>query len=699
MIPYMNVDLRSINLHYDQRMNWMLNNHQRITEERQHEKPNPPQKEKPQININQPMPVNQLNSRSISLGVQTDSDSVQSYERSSKGQVPGVISSFGHQPSQGSMIPLAKEESAIRSLMASSNPVPTDYEKNFIVRVPTEEHAMPKSEPGTNGGPSGGPPYYGETDFDTNYYSKLDCNQLRPFKDQSGIAVFPNGNHFTDADGKARIANGFDVRNPAYSLYNDASNVFSQNAASSNDGSKPNEGHIVNRKPNAIVRLGGEEVTCEVCDKKFPHIWLLKIHSTKHTGRRLRTCQLCSKAFVSAFGTSAKRRQTTYEAQHGFTRPLNDNPSSLRPLNDSQVEYNRPVTDLYQFENKDVVPGRVNNNLGGVRYNPGQCESFRQDCNSNLNRSDVVSDTSSVSPAPSTSSSGIGGTAPCDLCNRVFTITEFDDDSTLPYGKMYACDVCNRSYSTLGNLKQHKEKHYGEKNFVCEKCNKCFFTAGNLKQHLITHTGEKSFLCKLCNKTYSTSGNLRQHLMTHTGQKTNFCVICNRSFSTLGNLKQHMLTHFATNLYPCEVCKKSYSTLGNLKQHMLTHTGQKIFPCDKCDKTFTTLGNAKQHMIRHSGEKPYVCQTCSKSFFTLGNLKQHALTHSEEKLYKCDKCTKSFYTLSNLKQHSATHSDVKKTYDCDICIRSFSTFGNLKQHKLKHSLNITQVPSINIQQA
>ncbi|RZF33326.1 hypothetical protein LSTR_LSTR007671 [Laodelphax striatellus] len=631
MIPYMNVDLRSINLHYDQRMNWMLNNHQRITEERQQEKTNLSQKEKPQINMNQPMSMNELNSKSVSLGIQTDSDLVQSYDRSCKGQEEASGLFVGQAQCQ------AKEEeasaaaaAAIRSLrQASSNcmPMPTDYERNLIARLPIDENhlgvaqlshphhhhqLLPKSEPP--------PPYYGETDFDTNYYSKLmsafliqDCNQLRTFRDQAvqggANAVLPNDPHphETVADGNSK-ASGFDVRNAAYPLYNDAASLFCQHSGvvPGEGGKRASEGHTVNRKGNAIVRLGGEEVTCSVCDKKFPHMWLLKIHSSKHTGRRLRTCPLCSNAFVAAFG--------------GSRRPPATRPSSTTP-----------------------------------------------------------------SPTPHH----------CDLCNRLFTPNDDDDDlhdDLHSYGgKVYTCDVCNRSYSTLGNLKQHKEKHYGEKNFVCEKCNKSFFTAGNLKQHLITHTGEKSFLCKLCNKTYSTSGNLRQHLLTHTGQKTNFCVICNRSFSTLGNLKQHMLTHFATNLYPCEVCKKSYSTLGNLKQHMLTHTGQKIFPCKKCDKTFTTLGNAKQHMIRHSGEKPYVCQTCSKSFFTLGNLKQHALTHSEEKHYKCDKCNKSFYTLSNLKQHSATHSDIKKTYVCEICSRSFSTFGNLKQHKLKHSLNISQV--------
>jgi uncharacterized Zn-finger protein len=99
---------------------------------------------------------------------------------------------------------------------------------------------------------------------------------------------------------------------------------------------------------------------------------------------------------------------------------------------------------------------------------------------------------------------------------------------------------CAKSFFREEYLKEHITLvHTGriEKTYKCTKVQKCidkgvaFRTQGELNQHLLFH-GPKKFICNECKNTFTTKGNLKDHKKIHTGEKTYLCRFegCNDKF-------------------------------------------------------------------------------------------------------------------------------------------------------------------------
>lgn len=83
----------------------------------------------------------------------------------------------------------------------------------------------------------------------------------------------------------------------------------------------------------------------------------------------------------------------------------------------------------------------------------------------------------------------------------------------------------------------------GDDSFHHESLLFCFcfcFPVGNYKNHKLTHSGEKQYKCTICNKAFHQVYNLTFHMHTHNDKKPFTCATCGKGFCRNFDLKKHV---------------------------------------------------------------------------------------------------------------------------------------------------------------
>ncbi|XP_070143658.1 transcription factor Ouib isoform X2 [Drosophila kikkawai] len=150
------------------------------------------------------------------------------------------------------------------------------------------------------------------------------------------------------------------------------------------------------------------------------------------------------------------------------------------------------------------------------------------------------------------------------------------------------CDQCGHSFKNSTNLKMHKLRHSGLKDFACTSCDQQFVNPYLLKVHIrVRHLGERPFACRFCERKFFTSGARTYHQRTqHIRDGSYRCDLCSNVFNTKSDLNSHKYSH--RKPFQCEVCNVSFSRRCNLKHHYASKRHCKIA---------TSVGGAQQGLI------------------------------------------------------------------------------------------------------
>ncbi|XP_028310110.1 transcription factor E4F1 isoform X2 [Gouania willdenowi] len=149
------------------------------------------------------------------------------------------------------------------------------------------------------------------------------------------------------------------------------------------------------------------------------------------------------------------------------------------------------------------------------------------------------------------------------------------------------------------------------------------------------------------------------------GYKPFKCTLCHKEFLTGYLLKKHMEVHVSERRYKCGVCGKLYKSIGHVREHMRAHSDLRPYKCNRCNKGYKTKNALQVHQRIHGDEKPFVCQFCSRGFREKGSLVRHIRHHTGEKPFKCTKCGRGFAEHGTLNRHMRAKGGCQKDNPSD----------------------------------
>ncbi|CAL4066535.1 unnamed protein product, partial [Meganyctiphanes norvegica] len=166
----------------------------------------------------------------------------------------------------------------------------------------------------------------------------------------------------------------------------------------------------------------------------------------------------------------------------------------------------------------------------------------------------------------------------CELCGKmVKSKNSLKVHMQSHSGEKFPCSHCEKVYNSKYSLNDHARIHTGEKNKECPDCGKKFFGKKQLGNHIrrVHRTSDKQFLCSECGKSFKSKDLLKEHSNKHSGNRPFICKVCGKAFKFRGNLRTHRMAHDGKKPQMCSICNFGCYTKDNLKLHMAIHTGNK----------------------------------------------------------------------------------------------------------------------------
>ena len=198
-------------------------------------------------------------------------------------------------------------------------------------------------------------------------------------------------------------------------------------------------------------------------------------------------------------------------------------------------------------------------------------------------------------------------TCPTSCCIQAHTVAkhqETSEEREIPI--LFDCDICGRKYSWKKTLNRHRANHGILHD--CHICRKKYQSLGALKNHNNRKYGDIEHECDICGKKLPTIRMLHRH---RTGTHSSFlheCHVCNKKFRHRSSLYRHKRAMHEVPLsnqdYDCNACGKRIAVGAGL-----------LFECKICGETSTELRRLQDHQddTHHRG-RCVKCNFCNSSF-------------------------------------------------------------------------------------
>ena len=267
--------------------------------------------------------------------------------------------------------------------------------------------------------------------------------------------------------------------------------------------------------------------------------------------------------------------------------------------------------------------------------------------------------------------------------------------------KRHGCEYPGCGYKTndLRDLKDHRNKHTGERPHKCTACDKSFAFRSALRGHIRYYhrPTDQTLVCDYCSKGFNSELSFHQHKKLHLAK--NFVCShpeCNYRTTSSTYLKRHEERHNDPNEKPfwCDVegCNKSFRRKDTLEYHRQWHeSGAQEFRCthEGCDKWFERVLSLRKHVREQHTDNTLYCDWpgCEYKATTKKAIKKHMIVHSEERTAACDwpNCNKKFKNKETLRVHMLVHKG-DKSHACPWPGCQYRTIsgGRLTQHLRSH---------------
>lgn len=201
------------------------------------------------------------------------------------------------------------------------------------------------------------------------------------------------------------------------------------------------------------------------------------------------------------------------------------------------------------------------------------------------------------------------------------------------------CNMCHTLFRTQRTLQIHQRAEHGiNPSTECDICKKVFTSVGNLKQHKQTHNDTRRYICSYCGKGFNLHFNLKDHMNEHTGEKPYVCGVCGKAFGKASHRVAHMRVSGYHTSHPQSTTIRFDSFSAELIRFIVislqVHTGEKPYKCtfENCDRAYAHSTDLKRHRRAQHGiiTKTFACPICGKIFFENKFLTKHLKVHKEK---------------------------------------------------------------------